>query len=115
MKKPLSIASSMQPQAVSNLLSPPTSPQISPKNSQMDPQTNSLIESSHPPKSMSLTFSLESIGDVGSPKAKNPVRASINSLKDIKSTKYILDNENNLMDDAGNYILDEGGQQIKLS
>ena len=51
---------------------------------------------------MSLTFSMDSMGEIGG--KKNPI--SISSLKDIKSSKYILDNENNLMDDAGNYILD---------
>lgn len=39
----------------------------------------------------------------------------VNSLKDIKSTKYILDYCNQLMDESGNYILDEQGNQIKLS
>jgi flagellar basal body rod protein FlgG len=37
------------------------------------------------------------------------------SIKGVRSTKYILDHENNLMDDTGNYILDELGNQIKLT
>lgn len=46
---------------------------------------------------------------------KDPVISSIKSLKHIKSTKYILDNDNNLMDDTGNYILDDAGQLVKLT
>jgi flagellar basal body rod protein FlgG len=37
------------------------------------------------------------------------------SIKGVKSSKYILDNDNNLMDDTGNYILDDLGNQIQLT
>lgn len=63
---------------------------------------------------MSLTFSMESLGDLLKPQPTT-IPGSIGSIKDIKSTKYILDNDNNLMDDTGNYILNEDGNQIKLT
>jgi hypothetical protein len=59
------------------------------------------------PRSISLTYSISSLSDLVNPQQKNKI-GSIKSLKELnpKSTRYILDNNNYLMDDAGNYILD---------
>lgn len=66
-------------------------------------------------KSMSLTFSMESLGDILKPERTNTYFESVASIKDIKSSKYIIDNENNLLDENGNFILDEQGSQIRLT
>jgi flagellar basal body rod protein FlgG len=58
---------------------------------------------------------MESLNDLLKPQPINSIPGSIGSIKDIKSSKYILDNDNHLMDDTGNYILDEEGNQIKLT
>jgi hypothetical protein len=65
-------------------------------------------------KSISLTFSMESQND-GRVQCSGELLESMKSIKGVRSSKYILDNENNLMDDTGNYILDDLGNQIQLT
>lgn len=41
---------------------------------------------------MSFTFSLDSLTDLASPQIMSALPESMSSIKDIKSSKYIIDN-----------------------